>query len=99
MVKNKFSCATIGEEMIFLNRDNRMVVSEAILIKDERRVNETHIPYIGNHRVPFWCFGEFNKNAKRCKHCFYIEIIEACKGKRYDLVQWSPIIMTVSKSL
>lgn len=80
------------------HRDNRMVVPGSLLLKDDRIINGTYLPYMGKWRVPYYCFGNFNKRAKRCKYCYRwgdYPIKEACKNKRYDLIEWSPIIVTV----
>lgn len=64
------------------------------MIEDGRL--ETHIPYIGDRRVPYWCFGECKLHEPRCSCCF---CYQACEDKRLDLIEWSPIVARVYKDL
>jgi len=70
------------------------------VITDKRL--ETHIPYIGNRRVPCECFGEFELH-QRCKHCFnypqghFMRV--ACRDNRLDLIDWNLIVVRVYKDL
>lgn len=66
------------------------------MMNDERL--ETHIPYLGDNRVPYHCFGKFKQDSCRRYRCL-LHIQEACRDSRFDLVEWSPIIMRVEKSL
>ena len=73
------------------------MLTESLLL-DSRIVGNTHIPYIGSVRVPYWCFGESGKHLQ-CKYCCDNSIQYACKYRRFDAIEWSPVVIRVRSDL
>lgn len=73
------------------------------MLRNDPRLT-AHIPYIGNMRVPYWCFGseafrlehgctpKLSKLKESEHHCPFASL---CKENNTDSIEWHPIIVRV----
>ena len=67
-------------------------------VSDCKERLKDYIPYIGKSRVPWYCFGDYEKWKDKMSGCAKsCRIQRYCKNRDVSKIVWSPIIIRVTK--
>jgi len=70
------------------------------LIPDCKEKLKTHIPYIGRARVPWYCFGDYERWKTKMFRCNgSCRVQRYCRDRDISRITWSPIVARASRNL